>query len=124
MKRHKIQFGLFCLALIAICALFAHGQSGRRQPKAPPAAPVPTPSPEPTPASTPKPKESELNILIASERNSAFEYFPLSYYDAVMRGCGDRLRSESSVSVDVSQNDVGRGDAIKKAKASTDTHVV
>jgi len=123
-KSHKLEFGLFCLLLIAVCACFAHAQSGRRQPKPPPAAPVPTPTPEPSPEPTSKPKAPELNILIGSERNTSFESYPLSYYDAVMRGCADRLRAASSVGVDVSQNDVGRGEAIKKAKASTDTHVV
>jgi hypothetical protein len=124
LKRHKIQFGLFCLVVIAVCAFFAQGQSGRRQPKPPPAAPVPTPTAEPSPVPAHKPKAPELNFLIASERNTTFESYPFSYYDAVMHGCGDRLRSESSASVDVAQNDVGRGEAIKKAKASTDTHVV
>ena len=124
LKRYKFAFGLLCLLLIAVCAFAALGQSGRRQPKAPAAAPVPTPTPEPSPQPTPKPKNSEINFLLAADRNSGFEYYPLSYYDAVMRGCGDRLRSQTSASVDVSQNDVGRGEAIKKAKASTNTHVV
>jgi hypothetical protein len=123
-KDHKLELGLFCLLVIAVCASLGHAQSGRRQPKPPPAAPIPTPTPEPSPEPTPKPKDAELNILIGSERNTSFESYPLSYYDAVMRGCADRLRADTSAGVDVSQNDVGRGEAIKKAKATTDTHVV
>ena len=127
LKRHKTEFLLFCLLAVALCAvsaLSAHGQSGRRQPKAPPAAPVPTPTPEPSPQPTPKPKESELNFLLAADRFTSFESYPIVYYDAVLHGCGDRLRSGSSATVDVSQNSVSRGEAIKKAKTSSNTHVV
>jgi hypothetical protein len=101
--RSKTSFLIICLALVAMCAITAPAQSGRRQPKAPAVAPVPTPTPEATP---------EL------------ENYPLSYYDAVMAGCAGRLRSASSATVDVSQNDISRGDAIKKAKAETTTYVV
>lgn len=101
----------------------AQGQSGRRQPKAPPAAPIPTPTPEPTPAPK-KEKQSDLGFIVASDSGSAFDNFPLGYYDAAMFGCADRLRSGSSADVTVSQGTMNRGEAIKKAKAETTTYVV
>lgn len=120
----RAKFSLLCLALIAVCVIAAPAQSGRKQPKAPPAAPVPTPTPEPTPEPKTQEKKSELGFIVASERNSGIENYPFSYYDAVMAGCAGRLRSASSATVDVAQADMGRGDAIKKAKAETTTYVV
>jgi len=122
--RSKASFLIMCLALVAVCAIAAPAQSGRRQPKAPSVAPVPTPTPEATPEPAKQEKRSELAFIIASERYSGLESYPLSYYDAVMAGCSGRLRSASSATVDVSQNDISRGDAIKKAKAETTTYVV
>ena len=116
---------LFCLVIVAACAISALAQSGRRQPKAPPAAPVPTPTPEPTPAPKKEKDATELGFIIASDTSSVFEVLPLSYYDATMRGCADRLRSGSSAVVTVSQENMNRGEAIKKAKAeTTNTYVV
>jgi hypothetical protein len=113
------------LLVVAACAISAHGQSGRRQPKAPPAAPVPTPTPEPTPPPKKEKSDTDLGFIIASDHSSVFEVFPMSYYDAAMRGCGDRLRSGSSATITVSQGNMNRGEAIKKAKAeTTNTYVV
>ncbi|HSK65207.1 MAG TPA: hypothetical protein VK893_15240 [Pyrinomonadaceae bacterium] len=111
------------MLIVAACAISAQGQSGRRQPKAPPAAPVPTPTPEPTPEPK-KEKPSELGFIIAAHKFSTFESYPWSYYDAAMRGCAEKLRSGSSADVNVVENDMNRGEAIKKAKAETTTYVV
>ena len=124
-KHYTSRVLLFCLLIVAACAASAHAQSGRRQPKAPPAAPVPTPTPEPTPVPKKEKDPTDLAFIIASDSSSAFEVFPLSYYDATMRGCADRLRSGSSASVTVSQGNMNRGEAIKKAKGeTTNTYVV
>ena len=122
--RSKSSFLIACLTLVALCAISAPAQSGRRQAKPAPAAPVPTPTPDPTPEPKTQEKKSDLGFIVASERNSGIENYPFSYYDAVMAGCADRLRSASSATVDVAQADMGRGDAIKKAKAETTTYVV
>src|ERR1043165_3991073 len=81
-----------CLALVAVCAMSASAQSGRRQPKAPPAAPVPTPTPDPTP----EPKKddqqkSDLSFIIGADRYMNMNGFPLSYSDAVMAGCAGQI---------------------------------
>ena len=122
-KPYRSRFLLCCLLIVAAWAISAQGQSGRRQPKAPPAAPIPTPTPEPTPEPK-KEKAPDLGFIVASDSGSAFENFPLAYYDAAMYGCADRLRSGSSASVTVSQGTMHRGEAIKKAKAETTTYVV
>lgn len=122
-KRYRAEVLVFCVLLLAACAPLAHGQSGRRQPKAPPAAPVPTPTPEPTPEPKAQ-KESELGFIVATDRFGTMDSYPLSYYDAALRGCADRLRSGSSAEVSVAQNNMNRGEAIKKAKAETKTYVV
>ena len=62
--------------------------------------------------------------MLAADRYTNMDSYPWSYFDAVMAGCAGRLRSVSSATVDISQNDVSRGEAIKKAKAETTTYVV
>lgn len=111
-------------AVLALSVLTAQAQSGRRQVKPEPAAPVPTPTPEPTPTPKSAEKKSELMFFIGADRSDAFASFPYSYYDAVVRGCADRLRSGSSAGIDISDQNLNRGEAIKKAKADTKTYVV
>lgn len=123
-KLYSSGFLLFCLLLVAVCAIPAQAQSGRRQQKAPPAAPIPTPTPEPTPKPKDEEKKSELGFIIGADDRSTFDNMPLGYYDAAMRGCADRLRSGSSASVSVTQAGMNRGEAIKKAKGETTTYVV
>ncbi|HET6978351.1 MAG TPA: hypothetical protein VFI24_18615 [Pyrinomonadaceae bacterium] len=120
-----MKFRLLTIAVVLVLTvLTAQAQSGRRQNKPEPAAPVPTPTPEPTP--TPKKEEtkSELLFFIGADRNDSYSTFPYSYYDAVVRGCGDRLRSNSSAGVDITDRTLTRGEAIKKAKADASTYVV
>lgn len=122
LKPYRAEFLVVCLLLVAACAVFVHGQSGRRQPKAPPAAPVPTPTPEPSP-SPKQQQEAEFGFLIGTDRFT-YDSFPLGYYEVAARGCGDRLRSGSSARVDLAQGSMNRGEAIKKAKAESTTYVV
>src|ERR1044072_4083884 len=89
-------------------------QSGRRQTRPAPAAPIPTPTPEATPSPKTQQKEPEIIFYIGFDRNHTYNYYPSSYYDAVMIGCAEALRN-SSAGVDVSQNDLPRGEAIKKS---------
>ncbi|MCA1578640.1 MAG: hypothetical protein LC794_14895 [Acidobacteria bacterium] len=124
LRARKIPLLFFCLAVLAVCAVAVQAQSGRRKITPPPAAPVPTPTPEPTPAPKPEEKENELGFIIGSDSFGTYEVMPLTYYDAVMRGCADRLRSGSSAHVTIAQENMSRGDAIKKAKAQTTTYVI
>ena len=109
--------------LIAFCSLSVQAQSGRRQVKPPPVAPVPTPTPEATP--TPKKQaKNELVFSLAAYRDSSYATLPFTYYDAVLQGCASRIRAGSSADVDISDNDVNRAEAIKKAKSETKAYVV
>ena len=121
MKYHRV-IGA-ALMLIALCAVAVQAQSGRRQTKPPPTAPVPTPTPEPTPTPKKEDKEPGLHFSLGADRNSStYASFPMYFYDAILRGCSDRLRGAATV--DVSDNDLSRGDAIKKAKAETGSYVI
>ena len=123
LSRYKKESLVLCLLLVACCAIEAQAQSGRRQPKPPSAAPIPTPTPEPTPEPKTQQKEPEFGFIIGADQ-FGFDTYPLGYYEAVTRACGDRLRSGSSARVDVAQGSMNRGEAIKKAKAESKTYVV
>ncbi|HEX6716388.1 MAG TPA: hypothetical protein VF088_04720 [Pyrinomonadaceae bacterium] len=110
--------------ILALCVLSVQAQSGRRQVKPVPAAPVPTPTPEPTPAPKKTEKESELLFFVGADQGETYAMLPLSYFDAALRGCVDRLRAGSSASVDVTDRSMNRGEAIKKAKSETQAYVV
>ena len=120
-RRHR---AILALLVFAVCALSVQAQSGRRNTKPPPAAPVPSPTPEPTPAPKKDEKEAELMFLVGSDRVSGPASIPLAFHSAAQRGCADRLRSRSSAQVDMAQRDMHRGEAIEKAKASSNTYVV
>ena len=111
------------LLLLAFCALSVQAQSGRRQVKPPPVAPVPTPTPEATPVPK-KEVKNDLVFFVGADRDSSYASLPFTYYDAVLRGCASRLRAGSSADVEVSDHDVNRGEAIKKAKSETNAYVV
>src|SRR6185369_4402478 len=112
------------LLVLALCLWTAHAQSGRRHAKPAPAEPVPTPTPEPTPTPKKVDKDSQLLFYVGADRNDTYSAFPFTYYDAVVRGCVDRLRSGSSAGVDVTDRSLSRGEAIKKAKSGPSSYVV
>jgi hypothetical protein len=112
------------LLIFALCVVSVQAQSGRRQNTPAPAAPVPTPTPEPAPPPKKPENESELVILVASDRMSGANWIPFSYYSAAQQGCADRLRSQASIDVDVSERDMTRSDGIKKAKSQSKTYVL
>ena len=124
LQAHKFPLVVFCLIVLAVCAVAVQAQSGRKKIPPPPAAPVPTPTPEPTPEPKPQKENDELGFIIGADSFGTHEVLPLTYYEAAMHGCADRLRSGSSAHVTVSQQNMSRGDAIKRAKSETKTYVV
>jgi len=112
-----------CLSIFS-CALVVQAQSGRRQAKIEPAAPIPTPTPEPTPKPKAEAKEPDLIFLVGADRANTFSMYPYSFYDAVINGCSEVLRRNSSAKVDPTDRDLNRGEAIKKAKEDSKTYVV
>ena len=61
---------------------------------------------------------------MGADRNFSYYSLPYGYYDAVLRGCADKLRADSSAIVDVTDKDLTRGEAIKRAKSETKSYVV
>jgi hypothetical protein len=61
---------------------------------------------------------------MGADRHFSYYNLPYSYYDAVLRGCAERLQAGSSASVDVTDKDLGRGEAIKRAKSETKSYVI
>jgi hypothetical protein len=112
------------LLFFVLCVLSVEAQSGRRKTPPPPAAPIPTPTPEPTPTPKKEGAKAELIFLVGTDRHSDSGLIPLGFHTAAQRGCADRLRSRSSAEVDAPHGDMGRGQAIEKAKKSTNTYVV
>jgi hypothetical protein len=120
----RIAFGVSLALLVAVCSLFAYGQSGRRQAKPPVVAPVPSPTPEPTPEPKPQNDENQVSFLIGMGDRGTFGRYPITFTEAAARGCADRLSKGSSATVDLSQREMSRGDAISKAKSEQKTYVV
>ena len=120
-RRYSITLALL---IVALCALSIQAQSGRRQQKAPPAAPIPSPTPEPTPTPKKDDKEPDLAFLVGVDRHNSPASIPLAFHRAAQEGCADRLRKRSSADVDVPYRDMNRGEAIEKAKSSSNTYVV
>ena len=112
------------LLVIALAVWSVQAQSGRKHAKPAPAAEVPTPTPEPTPAPKKTEKQSELLFFIGADRTDSYAMLSYAYYDWVVRGCADRLRAGSSAGVDITDQSLSRGEAIKKAKSETKSYVV
>lgn len=108
--------------LLVWFAVAVAAQSGRHVRKTTP-APIPTPEAEPTPTPTPKPKPT-INFLVGMDRFSDFSRISLNAYSGVLRNCTDRLDDSLSVKASMASGDLSRSDAVRKAKAEKETHVV
>jgi len=122
-NRITLQIVSCCLLLLA-CGLLAQGQSGRRQTRVEPAAPIPTPTPEPTPTPKIEKKDSALLLYVGMDRSGAFSRYPFTYYDAALAGCAGELRENTSERVDMAERELTRSDAINKAKGDAKTYVI
>jgi hypothetical protein len=58
------------------------------------------------------------------DRAGNFASIPMYFYDTALRACAERLDDAPSVNVEVARRDMNRGEAIKRAKAEKDSHVV
>lgn len=115
----------FVVVFMLSCASTDLAQSGRHVRKSTP-APVSTPEVTPTPgpkASSEKPKP-RLTFLIGLDRYTGFANVPSYAYEGVLRSLVDRLAESQGVHVGVSQDGMGRGEAIRKAKAEREGYVV
>ncbi len=125
---HIVASGLSLVAFFALTALCAGpvgAQSGRRAPKSS-SAPAPTPTPQAAPVEK-KPAaqtRAALSYIVGIDRVANFTNIPMYLYDSVLRACGERLDDSPSVKVDIAHREMNRGEAVKRAKAETDSHIV
>lgn len=116
------------VSLTMICALgclaITTAQSGRReQTKSRPVA-VPTPEPEPTPTVSSEAEQPLFRLIVGMEKYDSFSSVPLGSFSAVLRNCSGRLDEPNWIKVEVAQQSMSRGDALKRAKAEHDSYVV
>lgn len=117
-----LAFG-FVISFAFSCASTGFAQSGRRVHKAAP-LPASTPEPAPTQTKTADKEKSMHTFIVGVDRYNGFSNIPLSFYDAVTRGCGDRLDDASSMKVEIVHRELTRGDAVNRAKAENEAYVV
>lgn len=118
---YVLRVGL-CAALLTIFCGAAMAQSGRRVRK-PVLDPVPAPEPTPTPKPSEKPKPA-LSFIVGMDRNGTFANLSLAVYDGALRSCAERLDDPESVKVEIASRDMGRSEAITRAKAEKEAYVV
>ncbi len=111
-------------ALVAVSAGTVAGQSGRRAPRSSAPAPTPTPQAEPVEKEPTAETKAALSLIVGIDRGSSFADIPLYFYDSVLRACGERLDDSPSVKADIANREMNRGEAIKRAKAETESHIV
>jgi hypothetical protein len=101
----------------------AFAQSGRRTPKGSPSPPPPAPTETTTPAPQPKtPTQPLINVLVVSDISQSI-YLSIPFPEKVQTWVAKRLRDAASLSV-LEGEAANRSEAVKRAKASTDTFVV
>lgn len=112
------------IAFVSLCFSSALAQSGRRAPKS--SLPAPTPTPQATPAEKKPVAETEaaLSFVVGIDRVANFSTIPMYFYDSVLRACAERLEDSSSVKVNVENREMNRPEAVKRAKAETESHIV
>ena len=120
----KITFCLSICALVALWALIAVAQSGRRSVKGSPsiAAPTETKEPEKKPAAADE--KPHLDLIIGASRADVFSGIPPYFSDSVLLSCSRRLSESRALRVDVVSRAMERSDAINSAKAAKEGYVV
>ena len=109
------------ISLLACAASFA--QSGRRQPRQQPIAPVPTPTPEPTPPPKEEKDEAKIALAVVSDDTNYFVQQGNQSY-AVQAAAVARLRESRALDVSGDSARASRGEAMRRAKESSGRHVV
>ncbi|CAN5866995.1 hypothetical protein BH18ACI4_BH18ACI4_06930 [soil metagenome] len=112
-------------ALLALCAEPVVAQSGRRAPKSSSTpAPTPTHRAEPVEKKPAVENNAGLSFIVGIDRVANFVSIPIYLYDSVVRACAERLDDSPSVKVDIANREMNRGEAVKRAKTETDSHIV
>lgn len=111
-------------ALLAVCALAVVAQSGRRVRKSTAPVPAPTPEATPTPLARAEKLKPALTFIVAIDKTGDFTRISLNAFSGVLRSCADRLDDSLSVKTQISTNDMGRADAVRRAKEEKEAYVV
>lgn len=127
-RLHIITSSLSVVAAFALVAIWigpVAAQSGRRAPKSS-SAPAPTPTPQATPVEKKPAAETRapLSFVVGIDREAGFAIIPMYFYDSVLRACAERLDDSPSVKATIANREMNRGEAVKRAKAETESHIV
>ncbi len=110
-------------ALVVLCGLAVFGQSGR-QVRKPAPAPIATPEPASTPTKEAEPSKPAFTFIVAIDKFGGFSRLSLYEFKGVQRTCAARLDQPKSASAAPAKDDMSRSEAIRQAKAETETYVV
>jgi len=116
-------YAILCATLLLSGVLAVVAQSGRRVRKSNP-LPVSTPEPTPTPSKPAEKPKAAFTFIIGMDRYGDFSRIPLYVSSGVLRTCAGRLDDPDSVKVEIATRDIGRADAILRAKSEKEAHVV
>jgi hypothetical protein len=111
------------LALLFFAAATGVAQSGRHLPRS---SPSQSPEPQSSAAEKKLPQEEKIerSFIVSIDKFGSFASIPLSFYTTVLKTCAQGLDDAPSVKAGVAQNDMGRGDAVNRAKAEKESYVV
>ena len=133
MRNHRPVLHLVASSLSVVAVFLLVGiwvgpvaaQSGRRAPKSSP-APAPSPTPQATPVEKKPAAETRaaLSFIVGIDREAGFAMIPMYFFDSVLRACAERRDDSPSVEINVANREMNRGEAVKRAKAETESHIV
>lgn len=110
------------LLLLVTAPSVSFAQSGRRNPKGSPSPPPPPPAePVPTPQAK-TPAQPEIKVIVISDIAQTL-YLSIPFPERVQTWIAKRLRDATALSVMEGER-ANRSEAVKRAKASTDTFVI
>lgn len=119
---------VLCCSVIFVAVSTVRAQSGRRVSKkksvsvAPPEATPPEAKPS-APPPVVKADQAQLSLYVSMSQRDPFIRIPLHLYDSLRKVFVQRLREASAINVKVGE-ELNRTEAIKRAKAEANTHVV
>jgi hypothetical protein len=111
----------FAIVIALTGALDCQAQSGRRPRK--PATPTVEPAAPVETVKAIEPQKPLLPIVVTVDRYNGFSTIPLTFYDAVIRGCTEILNQGPGVKVEPAK-EMSRSDAVLRAKEAKDGYVV
>jgi hypothetical protein len=112
---------LVVTAIVSMCVLTAGAQSGRKVRKTA-AVPVPTSAPESTPAKTAEQPKPALTLVVGME--NIFDGGGMVNSSNASRAFIDRINDHPGVKVHYVNGDMGRGEAVRRAKSEKEAYVV